>query len=79
MYQVNYFTIKNFTIMSAQMNHSDYMRKVKTLSVESLNYIIKDCKEAIAALPDNPKNGYYMDEIHYCYMELVARRKKGKK
>ena len=65
--------------MSAQMNHSDYMRKVKTLSIESLNYIIQDCKEAIAALPDNPKNGYYMDEIHYCCMELVARKNKGKR
>ena len=65
--------------MSTQMNHSAYMRKVKTLSIESLNYIIKDCKEAIAALPDNPKNGYYMDEIHYCSMELVARKNKGKR
>lgn len=61
------------------MNHSEYMRKVKTLSIESLNYIIKDCKEAIAALPNNPKNGYYMDEIHYCAMELVARKNKGKR
>ena len=62
--------------MTNQMNHSAYMKKVKTLSIESLNYIIKDCKEAIAAMPDNPKNGNYMDEIHYCCMELVARKKR---
>jgi hypothetical protein len=55
------------------------MKKVKKLSIESLNYIIKDCKDAINSLPDNPKNGYYMDEIHYCCMELVARKNKLKK
>ena len=62
-----------------QINHSEYMKKVKALSEESLNFIIKDCHEAIQALPDNPKNGYYMDEIHYCSMELVARKNKGKR
>jgi hypothetical protein len=62
-----------------QMNHTAYMKKVKSLSTESLKFIIQDCKEAITALPDNPKNGYYMDEIHYCAMELIARKNKGKR
>jgi hypothetical protein len=62
-----------------EINHSEYMKKVKKLSIESLNYIIKDCKDAINSLPDNPKNSYYMDEIHYCCMELVARKNKLKK
>ena len=61
------------------MNHTAYMKKVKSLSTESLKFIIQDCKEAITALPDNPKNGYYMDEIHYCAMELIARKNKGKR
>ena len=65
--------------MLAQINHTEYMKKVKTLSIESLQFIVKDCYEAIAALPDNPKNGYYWDEIHYCSMELAARRNKGKR
>lgn len=55
------------------MNHSEYMKKVKSLDVDSLNYIINDCREAIAAMPNNPNNGYYMDEIHYCGMELHKR------
>ena len=62
-----------------QMNHTAYIQKVKKLSIESLRYIIQDCREAIAAMPNNPKNGYYADEIHYCNMELVSRKNKGKK
>lgn len=64
--------------MTIQMNHTEYMKKVKKLSIESLKFIIQDCKEAIAALPNNPKNGYYADEIHYCNMELVSRKKASK-
>ncbi len=61
-----------------QMNHAAYMQKVKKLSIESLRFIIQDCREAIEAMPNNPKNGYYMDEIHYCSMELTSRKNKGK-
>jgi hypothetical protein len=59
-----------------EINHSEYMKKVKTLSIDSLRYIIKDCKEAIRCMPNNPKNGYYQDEIHYCCMEIARREKK---
>jgi hypothetical protein len=37
---------------------------------------MKDCREAIAAMPDGENAGYYMDEIHYCAMELRRREKK---
>ena len=57
-----------------QINHTQYQIKVKSLSSESLRFIIKDCKEAINAMPNNPKNGYYQDEIHYCVMELNKRK-----
>lgn len=57
-----------------QINHSDYQKKVKTLSIESLRFIIRDCQEAINAMPNNPKNGFYQDEIHYCVMELNKRK-----
>ena len=62
-----------------QMNHTEYMNKVKKLSEESLRYIIKDCREAMEAMPNNPKNGYYADEIHYCAMELAKRKNKALK
>ncbi len=61
-----------------QINHTEYMKKVKTLTEESLRYIIKDCQEAINAMPFGAKAGYYADEISYCSMEL-ARRKSTKK
>jgi hypothetical protein len=54
------------------------MKKVKSLCEDSLRYIIQDCREAIEAMPNNPKNGYYADEIHYCSMELVKRKNKVK-
>jgi hypothetical protein len=76
---LNYYTLKILPLMNApQMNHTEYMKKVKKLSEESLRYIIKDCREAMSAMPNNPKNGYYADEIHYCNMELVSRKNKGK-
>lgn len=59
-----------------QINHIEYPKKLKNFSDESLRFIIKDCQEAISAMPDNPKNGYYADEINYCVMELNNRKNK---
>lgn len=56
-----------------KMNHSEYMKKVKSLDDNQLRYIIKDCQEAMDAIPDNPNNSFYQDEIHYCAMELSRR------
>jgi hypothetical protein len=53
--------------------HSEYMAKVKTMSTDSLRYVIQDCRNAIEALPENPKCEQYMDEIHYCATELRIR------
>lgn len=53
--------------------HSEYMAKVKTMPTDSLQYVIKDCRNAIEALPENPKCEQYMDEIHYCATELRFR------
>ena len=53
--------------------HTQYMAKVKTLSNESLRYIIEDCRNAMAAMPSSPKWGQYADEVHYCHMEINRR------
>lgn len=63
---------KTHTVMK-QINHKEYMKKVKTLTNESLRYIIQDCQEALTAMPNCEKAGYYQDEIHYCAMELSRR------
>ena len=55
------------------MDHSAYQRKVKKMSSSSLWRVIKDCKAALEAYPENPNAGYYQDEIHYCAMELNRR------
>jgi len=59
-----------------QIDHTEYPKRLKKLDEAALRFIIRDCREAMAALPDNPKNGYYQDEIHYCSMELNRRKKK---
>ncbi len=59
-----------------QIDHTNYPKRLKGLDSEALRFIIKDCREAINALPDNPKNGYYADEINYCVMELHRRKNK---
>ena len=53
--------------------HTKTMRRFNGVSNDTLCYIILDCKRAIAAVPDNPKAGQYMDEIHYAGMELKSR------
>ena len=61
--------------MLKTMNHSEYQKECKGKSETQLRYIIQDCKNAIAAYPENPNAGYYADEIHYCAMELARRAK----
>ena len=53
--------------------HSGYMEMVKNMTTRSLQYVIHDCRSAIKAMPENPKCQQYMDEIHYCAMELRIR------
>ena len=55
------------------MNHAEAKRKAKRMSKDALEYTIKDCREAISAMPDNEKNGDYADTIHYCRDELCRR------
>ena len=59
--------------------HSEYISYVKRSDTDSLNYIIEDCRNAIEAMPENPKCEQYIDEIHYCAMELMRRRERGRR
>ena len=45
--------------------HSEYMAKVKTMSTDSLRYVIKDCRDAIAAINTHlyKKDWDFADEI----------------
>jgi hypothetical protein len=54
--------------------HTQTMERYRDLDIESLKYIMFDCRQALNAMPDNPKAEQYMDEIHYCLMELARRR-----
>lgn len=61
-----------------QIDHTNYPKGLRTKSVESLRYIIKDCRAALAAMPESDKAGYYADEISYCSMEIHRRVKEAK-
>jgi len=50
------------------------MAKCKKLSNEQLRFIQQDCREAVQANPEGFKVGQYLDESHYCAMELIRRR-----
>ena len=65
--------------MIPQIDHKNYPKKLKSLDINALHYIIKDCQEAINANPDNPKNGYYADEINLnsriqCHLIVFANK-----
>jgi len=55
------------------MDHIEYPKTLKSKDSSTLRFIINDCQQAIAAMPDNPNCGYYADEINYCAMELAER------
>ncbi len=63
--------MNNFNVPSLDWSH--YAKKVRLMTLGELYYTIKDCKEAMKALPDNPKNGYYADEVHMCNNEIRRR------
>ncbi|MFK5281825.1 hypothetical protein ACI3PL_19935, partial [Lacticaseibacillus paracasei] len=56
------------------IDHTTYPKQLKLKSLESLRFIIRDCQDAIAANPENPKNSKYADEIAYCGMEIKRRQ-----
>lgn len=63
--------------MKKVMNHGAYQKRVKGLTDAELAFSIKDCKEALAAMPEGENAGYYQDEIHYLAAEVKAREESG--
>ena len=59
--------------------HSAYMAICRKRDSASLHYVRVDCRKAITAMPSNPKCAQYMDEIHYCTMELHRRAQSAKR
>jgi len=56
------------------IQHGEYQTRTRGMDESALRFVISDCRNAIGAMPDNPKAGYYADEIHYCCMELGRRK-----
>lgn len=67
---------KQASLGQVEINHAGYPEKLKTMSTEQLKYIIRDARQALEAMPDGPKAGYYQDEISYAAMELKRRQSK---
>lgn len=63
-------------MVSININHRTYPISLTNKSVESLRYIMRDAKEAMTAMPEGPKAGYYADEINYCADEIYSRSSK---
>jgi len=53
----------------------NYKKLCKLRDDDTLRYVAEDCRQAVEAQPDNPKCSQYMDEQHYCNMELYRRDK----
>jgi len=57
------------------MDHNEYPKQLRDKSWAELSFIVRDCRRAMEALPDNPKNGHYADEIAYAANEMARRIK----
>jgi hypothetical protein len=62
-----------------QIDHAAYPKLCRTRSEAELRFVIADCQAALRAMPDNPKAGWYLDEINYCADELARRARGGKR
>lgn len=62
--------------MLKKMDHKEYPKRLRDVSISALRFTITDALAAMRALPDNPNNSYYADEVCYCSNEL-NRRKAG--
>jgi hypothetical protein len=60
-----------------KMDHGACQKRMKTLPMVSLQFILKDATEAAEAAESlgSPNAGYYRDEAHYAGMEITARQK----
>ena len=59
-----------------KMNHADYQKALRNKTEDQLRYIAKDAREAAEAMPEGENAGFYLDEVHYCSMELARRAAK---
>ena len=61
-----------------EIDHGEYEKRTRGMTMPELRHTIKDAGEAIRANPAGHKSGYYTDEIHYCSMEIARRKGSGK-
>ena len=60
--------------MTKKMDHMEYPKRLRDMSISALRFTIVDAQSAMKALPDNQNNSYYADEICYCANELNRRK-----
>lgn len=59
---------------ATHIDHREYPKQLRSKTMPQLLFIIKDAREAIEAMPDGHKAGFYADEIHYAAAEIKRRR-----
>lgn len=59
------------------IDHAACPRLCRSRSEAELRYVIADCRATLAAWPDQPNAGYYLDEINNCADELARRARGG--
>jgi hypothetical protein len=61
------------------MDHAGYPKRCRKMTDAELRFTISDARQAAEAGKGwNDNVGYYLDEIHYCSMELSRRQKQAK-
>lgn len=55
------------------MDHIKYPKSLRTKTLQELNFIATDAREAMEANPSNLNNSYYADEIAYVASEKRRR------
>jgi len=61
------------------MDHAEYQKRCRRMTDAELRFTISDARQAAEVGKDwNENVGYYLDEIHYCSMELSRRQKRSR-
>ena len=73
----NQQTMKGETMKT--MDHAGYQKRCRKMTDAELRFTISDARQAAETGKGwNDNVGYYLDEIHYCSMELSRRQKQAK-
>ena len=63
-------------IVGEQIDHAEFKQRCRRMTDDQLRFVLRDCRNTLAAWNDHPNEGKYLDQMNYASDELNRRNKK---